>query len=154
MNLSDMLLFRGKAIVLLVQLVSPSPPALSLPRSRSYLILSAWLCDLRWRLHQQNKLKKQEALHLRLSLHQLITAFTMPHADSALVPEQYVFPFQLLLMYLLFEHVLNISPSIQTKTEFWDHIYTQVEALIDGQRHWVLMRCPCRSNWVHFLITE
>lgn len=57
------------------------------------LILSYRHCsDLRWRLHQQNELKKQEALHLRLSLHQLIIALTMPHADSALVPEQYVVP--------------------------------------------------------------
>ncbi|KJA20024.1 hypothetical protein HYPSUDRAFT_43629 [Hypholoma sublateritium FD-334 SS-4] len=40
-------------------------------------------------------------------------------------------------MHLLFEQVLNISSSIQTKTEFWDHIYSQVEVLIDGQRHWI-----------------
>ncbi|KAF8160697.1 GAF domain-like protein [Crassisporium funariophilum] len=38
----------------------------------------------------------------------------MPHADSSLIPE-----------------------SIQTKTEFWDHIHTQLEGLFDGQRHWV-----------------
>lgn len=55
-------------------------------------------------------------------------------------------------MYLRFEQVLNISSSIQTKTEFWDHIYSQVEALIDGQRHWVCIRWPYSSNIVHFLI--
>ncbi|KAF8971093.1 GAF domain-like protein [Flammula alnicola] len=38
----------------------------------------------------------------------------MPHADSALVPD-----------------------SIQTKSEFWEHIHFQVESLLDGQRHWV-----------------
>ncbi|KDR75099.1 hypothetical protein GALMADRAFT_248996 [Galerina marginata CBS 339.88] len=38
----------------------------------------------------------------------------MPHADSSLVPDQ-----------------------IQTKPEFWDHIHSQLEGLLDGQRHWV-----------------
>jgi len=38
----------------------------------------------------------------------------MPHADTSLVPE-----------------------SIQTKIEFWDHVYGQLEALLDGQRNWV-----------------
>ncbi|PPQ74749.1 hypothetical protein CVT24_003856 [Panaeolus cyanescens] len=38
----------------------------------------------------------------------------MPHADSSLVPS-----------------------SIQTKAEFWDHVYTQLEGLFEGQRYWV-----------------
>ncbi|KAF9010621.1 GAF domain-like protein [Cyathus striatus] len=38
----------------------------------------------------------------------------MPHADSSLVPE-----------------------TIQTKSEFWEHVYTQLQALIDGQRFWI-----------------
>ncbi|KAF8070795.1 GAF domain-like protein [Lyophyllum atratum] len=38
----------------------------------------------------------------------------MPHADSSLVPH-----------------------SIKTKTEFWEHVYTQLELLLDGQRNWV-----------------
>ncbi|TFK44292.1 GAF domain-like protein [Crucibulum laeve] len=38
----------------------------------------------------------------------------MPHADSSLVPDK-----------------------IQTKTEFWDHVYSQLEGLLDGQRSWV-----------------
>lgn len=38
----------------------------------------------------------------------------MPHADSAYVPT-----------------------SIQNKTEFWDHVYSQIESLVQGQGHWV-----------------
>ncbi|TRM70216.1 GAF domain-like protein [Schizophyllum amplum] len=38
----------------------------------------------------------------------------MPHADSSLVPE-----------------------SIKTKTEFWNHVYDQLNSLLDGQRSWV-----------------
>ncbi|KAG8930002.1 hypothetical protein FRC02_004781 [Tulasnella sp. 418] len=38
----------------------------------------------------------------------------MPHADSSLVPS-----------------------SIITKTQFWDHVYNQLESLLDGQRNWV-----------------
>ncbi|KAF9462459.1 GAF domain nucleotide-binding protein [Collybia nuda] len=38
----------------------------------------------------------------------------MPHADSSLVPE-----------------------SIKTKTEFWNHVHTQLGYLLDGQRNWV-----------------
>ncbi|KAG5352597.1 hypothetical protein C0989_001631 [Termitomyces sp. Mn162] len=38
----------------------------------------------------------------------------MPHADASLVPK-----------------------SIQTKKEFWDHVYGQLEALLDGQRNWI-----------------
>jgi len=38
----------------------------------------------------------------------------MPHADSSLVPEH-----------------------IQTKTEFWEHVHTQLEGLFQGQRHWI-----------------
>jgi len=38
----------------------------------------------------------------------------MPHADSSLVPEH-----------------------IQTKTEFWEHVHTQLESLFEGQGHWV-----------------
>ncbi|KAF4621370.1 hypothetical protein D9613_000315 [Agrocybe pediades] len=38
----------------------------------------------------------------------------MPHADSALVPE-----------------------SIKTKSEFWEHIFIQLQGLLEGQRHWV-----------------
>jgi len=38
----------------------------------------------------------------------------MPHADSSLVPGH-----------------------IQTKTEFWEHVHTQLEGLLEGQRHWI-----------------
>ncbi|KAF8629863.1 hypothetical protein AX15_003224 [Amanita polypyramis BW_CC] len=38
----------------------------------------------------------------------------MPHADASLVP-----------------------PSIQSKAEFWQHVYLQLEALLGGQRHWI-----------------
>lgn len=38
----------------------------------------------------------------------------MPHADSSLVPD-----------------------SVQTKPEFWEHVHTQLEALLDGQGHWI-----------------
>ncbi|KAF7983812.1 hypothetical protein HWV62_19057 [Athelia sp. TMB] len=38
----------------------------------------------------------------------------MPHADSSFVPS-----------------------SIQTKTEFWEHVYTQVESLLALERGWV-----------------
>ncbi|TEB30383.1 GAF domain-like protein [Coprinellus micaceus] len=38
----------------------------------------------------------------------------MPHADSAFLPD-----------------------SIQTKSEFWDHVHLQLSALLDGQRYWV-----------------
>ncbi|KAG6827340.1 hypothetical protein H0H92_012161 [Tricholoma furcatifolium] len=38
----------------------------------------------------------------------------MPHADASLVPE-----------------------SIKTKAEFWQHVYNQLEGLLDGQRNWV-----------------
>jgi len=38
----------------------------------------------------------------------------MPHADSSLVPVH-----------------------IQTKAEFWEHVYTQLEGAFDGQEHWV-----------------
>ncbi|KAJ3989526.1 GAF domain-like protein [Lentinula detonsa] len=38
----------------------------------------------------------------------------MPHADSSLVPDE-----------------------IQTKAQFWSHVYTQLEPLLDGQRNWV-----------------
>lgn len=34
--------------------------------------------------------------------------------------------------------LLTIEKSIQTKTEFWDHVYAQLEALLDGQRNWVI----------------
>ena len=27
--------------------------------------------------------------------------------------------------------------SVQTKPEFWEHVHTQLEALLDGQGHWV-----------------
>jgi len=40
--------------------------------------------------------------------------FVMLHADSSLVP-----------------------PSIKTKAEFWEHVHTQLELLLDGQRNWV-----------------
>jgi len=38
----------------------------------------------------------------------------MPHADTSLVPR-----------------------SINTKTEFWEHVYTQLGSLLEGQRNWV-----------------
>lgn len=38
----------------------------------------------------------------------------MPHADSAYVPA-----------------------SIQGKSEFWDHVYAQIETLVEGQRYWI-----------------
>jgi len=38
----------------------------------------------------------------------------MPHADSSLVPQ-----------------------SITNKTEFWAHVHSQLEALINGERNWV-----------------
>ncbi|KAG2355498.1 GAF domain-like protein [Suillus spraguei] len=38
----------------------------------------------------------------------------MPHADASLVPG-----------------------SIKTKSEFWIHVYDQLEILVGGQRHWV-----------------
>jgi L-methionine (R)-S-oxide reductase len=38
----------------------------------------------------------------------------MPHADAASLPAE-----------------------IQTKAQFWDHVFTQVENLLDGQRTWV-----------------
>ncbi|TFK25196.1 GAF domain nucleotide-binding protein [Coprinopsis marcescibilis] len=38
----------------------------------------------------------------------------MPHADSAYIPS-----------------------TIQSKREFWDHVYTQIESLVDDQRVWV-----------------
>ncbi|KAE9393219.1 GAF domain-like protein [Gymnopus androsaceus JB14] len=38
----------------------------------------------------------------------------MPHADSSLVPEE-----------------------VKTKSQFWSHVYTQLEPLLDGQRNWV-----------------
>ncbi|KAF9050052.1 GAF domain-like protein [Panaeolus papilionaceus] len=38
----------------------------------------------------------------------------MPHADSSLVPN-----------------------TIQTKAEFWDHVHTQLEALLEGERYWI-----------------
>ncbi|KAK8858832.1 hypothetical protein IAR55_003062 [Kwoniella newhampshirensis] len=38
----------------------------------------------------------------------------MPHADSSFVPD-----------------------TIQTKTEFYDHVLTQLEALLEGERYWV-----------------
>ncbi|TFL03067.1 GAF domain-like protein [Pterulicium gracile] len=38
----------------------------------------------------------------------------MPHADSSLIPS-----------------------SITTKVDFWQHVYSQLEALLEGQRNWV-----------------
>ncbi|KAH7924211.1 GAF domain-like protein [Leucogyrophana mollusca] len=38
----------------------------------------------------------------------------MPHADSSLVPS-----------------------TITSKTEFWDHVHSQLQALLTGQRNWV-----------------
>ncbi|KAJ3927560.1 MAG: GAF domain-like protein [Lentinula lateritia] len=38
----------------------------------------------------------------------------MPHADSSLVPEE-----------------------VKTKTQFWTHVHSQLESLLDGQRNWV-----------------
>ncbi|KAF8647062.1 hypothetical protein AX16_006897 [Volvariella volvacea WC 439] len=38
----------------------------------------------------------------------------MPHADSSIVPS-----------------------SIKSKTEFWEHVYTQLQVLLEGQRYWV-----------------
>lgn len=38
----------------------------------------------------------------------------MPHADAFLVPD-----------------------SVETKSEFWAHVYDQLEILMAGQRHWV-----------------
>ncbi|KIK69281.1 hypothetical protein GYMLUDRAFT_91628 [Collybiopsis luxurians FD-317 M1] len=38
----------------------------------------------------------------------------MPHADSSLVPEE-----------------------IKTKSQFWSHVYEQLETLLEGQRHWI-----------------
>jgi hypothetical protein len=38
----------------------------------------------------------------------------MPHADTSLVPK-----------------------NIQTKSQFWEHVYIQLQSLLDGQRNWV-----------------
>ncbi|KAI6037595.1 GAF domain-like protein [Pisolithus marmoratus] len=38
----------------------------------------------------------------------------MPHADASLVPS-----------------------TIITKSRFWEHVYSQLESLLEGQRHWV-----------------
>lgn len=51
----------------------------------------------------------QSHSHLRPSdLHQ------MAHADASLVPS-----------------------TITTKSQFWDHVYSQLESLLEGQRHWI-----------------
>ncbi|KAF8893455.1 GAF domain-like protein [Infundibulicybe gibba] len=53
----------------------------------------------------------------------------MPHADSSLVPE-----------------------SIKTKSDFWDHVYTQLEALLDDQRNWITNLANTASLIYHSLL--
>lgn len=52
-----------------------------------------------------------QAIDVVSNLGRLIT--TMPHADTSLVP-----------------------PTIQSKSEFWEHVVNQLELLLDGQRNW------------------
>ncbi|KAJ3534147.1 hypothetical protein NMY22_g7046 [Coprinellus aureogranulatus] len=49
--------------------------------------------------------------------------FTMPHADSAFLPDY-----------------------IQTKSEFWDHVHSQLEALLEGQRCRICRTLPLFST--------
>lgn len=39
--------------------------------------------------------------------------------------------------------------SIQTKSEFWDHVHLQLSALLDGQRYWVCRASPSTNLDTH-----
>ncbi|KIL65875.1 hypothetical protein M378DRAFT_76308 [Amanita muscaria Koide BX008] len=55
----------------------------------------------------------------------------MPHADASLVPA-----------------------SIQTKAEFWQHVYSQLEAMLGGgERHWVSNLSNASSLLYHSLLS-
>ncbi|KAL4073704.1 GAF domain-like protein [Scleroderma citrinum] len=53
----------------------------------------------------------------------------MPHADASLVPT-----------------------TITTKSQFWDHVHSQLGYLLDGQRHWITNLANASSLIYHSLL--